>query len=103
MNTIVIKFGGSSVSDNENLQKVAQKILKLYEENNKIVVVVSAQEKMTDKLINEAKELSETPNKRELDMLISSGEQISSAKLAILLNEQGYPAISLTGWQAGIL
>ena len=102
MNTIVIKFGGSSVSDNENLQKVAQKILKLYEENNKIVVVVSAQEKMTDKLINEAKELSETPNKRELDMLISSGEQISSAKLAILLNEQGYPAISLTGWQAGI-
>lgn len=102
MNTIVIKFGGSSVSDNENLQKVAQKILKLYEENNKIVVVVSAQGKMTDKLINEAKELSETPNKRELDMLISSGEQISSAKLAILLNEQGYPAISLTGWQAGI-
>lgn len=102
MNTIVIKFGGSSVSDNENLQKVAQKILKLYEENNKIVVVVSAQGKMTDKLINEAKELSENPNKRELDMLISSGEQISSAKLAILLNEQGYPAISLTGWQAGI-
>ena len=102
MNTIVIKFGGSSVSDNENLQKVAQKILKLYKENNKIVVVVSAQGKMTDKLINEAKELSETPNKRELDMLISSGEQISSAKLAILLNEQGYPAISLTGWQAGI-
>lgn len=102
MDTIVIKFGGSSVADNEKLKIVAEKIIKLYEEDNNIVVVVSAQGKTTDKLIREAKELSDKPNKRELDALLSVGEHISASKLAILLKELGYEAISLTGWQAGI-
>lgn len=102
MDTIVIKFGGSSVADNEKLQKVAQKIIKLNEKRNKIVVVVSAQGKITDKLIKEAEELALKPEKREMDMLVSIGEQISASKLSILLNYLGYKSISLTGWQAGI-
>ena len=102
MDTIVLKFGGSSVADNEKLKVVADKIIGLYEKENNIVVIVSAQGKTTDKLIGEAKELSEFPQDREMDVLLSSGEQMSTAKLSILLNEMGYPAISLTGWQAGI-
>ncbi len=102
MDTIVIKFGGSSVADNEKLQTVANKTIKLYEEKNNIVVVVSAQGKTTDKLIKEADELALKPNKRELDVLLSAGEQISASKLAILLNYLGYEATSLMGWQVGI-
>lgn len=102
MDTIVIKFGGSSVADNEKLQRVADKIIKLYEEENNVVVVVSAQGKMTDRLIKEAEELSLKPDSREMDTLLSVGEQISASKLAILLDYLGYEAISLTGWQAGI-
>lgn len=102
MDTIVIKFGGSSVADNEKLQTVANKIIKLYEEDNNVVVVVSAQGKMTDRLIKEAEELSLKPDSREMDTLLSVGEQISASKLAILLDYLGYEAISLTGWQAGI-
>ena len=102
MDTIVIKFGGSSVADDEKLKKVAYKTIKLYEEDNNVVVVVSAQGKTTDKLIKEAEELSISPDKREMDTLLSVGEQISAAKLSILLNEFGYDTISLTGWQAGI-
>lgn len=102
MDTIVLKFGGSSVADNEKLKLVAYKIIDLYQKNHNIVVVVSAQGKTTDKLISEAKELSEITEDREMDVLLSSGEQISSAKLSLLLNKMGYPAISLTGWQAGI-
>lgn len=103
MDTIVLKFGGSSVADNERLKIVADKIIKLYEKEHNIVVVVSAQGKTTDKLIGEAKELANFPTSREMDVLLSSGEQMSTAKLSILLNEMGHPAISLTGWQAGIL
>ncbi len=102
MDTIVLKFGGSSVADNEKLKLVANKIIQMKEKNYNIVVVVSAQGKTTDHLILEAKELSETIEDREMDVLLSSGEQISSAKLSILLNKLGYEAISLTGWQAGI-
>lgn len=102
MDTIVLKFGGSSVADNEKLKLVADKIIGLYEKNHNIVVVVSAQGKTTDKLISEAKELSENTEEREMDVLLSSGEQMSTAKLSILLNKMGYPSISLTGWQAGI-
>ncbi len=102
MDTIVLKFGGSSVADNEKLQTVAKKIIKLYDDEKNIVVVVSAQGKMTDELIKQAEELSLKPNKREMDVLLSVGEQITTAKLAILLNYLGYDAISLTGWQAGI-
>lgn len=102
VDTIVLKFGGSSVADNEKLKLVADKIIGLYEKKHNIVVVVSAQGKTTDKLISEAKELSEKTEDREMDVLLSSGEQMSSAKLSILLNQMGYKAISLTGWQAGI-
>ena len=102
MDTIVLKFGGSSIADNEKLQLVANRITKLYDKGNKIVVILSAQGKTTDKLIEEAKELSPTINNRELDSLLSSGEQVSISKLGILLNSMGYQAISLNGWQAGI-
>ena len=101
MDTIVLKFGGSSVSDNIKLNVVADKIKDFYK-NNRVVVVVSAQGKTTDNLIKEANTLSNMPNERELDVLLSSGEQISMAKLSILLNRKNIPAISLTGWQAGI-
>ena len=102
MDTIVMKFGGSSVADNIRLNLVAEKIIELYDKNNNIVAVVSAQGKTTDNLIKEAGELSSRPNDREMDMLLSCGEQITISKLSILLNRMGYNAISLTGWQAGI-
>lgn len=103
MDLVVLKFGGSSVANNIKLNIVAEKIKKFYNENKKIIVVVSAQGKTTDSLIKEAKSLANMPNKRELDVLLSTGEQISMAKLAILLNRLNMPAVSLTGWQAGIL
>lgn len=102
MDTIVMKFGGSSVADNDKLKLVANKIINLYDKKNNIVVILSAQGKTTDKLIQEAKELSNNTEDREMDMLLSCGEQISIAKLSILLNSMGYKSISLTGWQAGI-
>lgn len=103
MDTIVMKFGGSSVADNEKLKLVAKRIIDMYDKDNNIVVILSAQGKTTDKLISEALELSKNTKDREMDMLLSCGEQISIAKLSILLNEMGYDSISLTGWQAGIL
>ena len=99
---IVLKFGGSSVSNNENLKIVANKIIDFKNNNPNIVVILSAQGKTTDKLINEAYELTEEVDKRELDALVSCGEQMSAAKLSILLNSLGFPSVSLTGWQAGI-
>lgn len=114
MDTIVMKFGGSSVADNDKLKIVAQKIIDMYNKENNIVVILSAQGKTTDKLINEASQIikenvkiespSENPEIfREMDMLLSTGEQVSISKLSILLNNMGYKSISLTGWQAGIL
>ncbi len=102
MDTIVLKFGGSSVANDETLKLVANKIIDFYNKKNNVVVVVSAQGKTTDLLISEASSLSSNPDKREMDVLLSVGEQITIAKLAILLKELGYRAISLTGWQAGI-
>lgn len=103
MDTIVLKFGGSSVADNIRLNVVADRIKDFYNQGKSIVAVVSAQGKTTDNLLKEASELSSIPNERELDVLLSSGEQISMSKLAILLNRKEVPAISLTGWQAGIM
>lgn len=103
MNIKVIKFGGSSVADNKKLKMAAQKTISFLKEDTKVVCILSAQGNTTDKLIEEAKALSKSPNKRELDMLVSVGEQISCAKFAILLQEMGYSAISFTGWQAGII
>ena len=102
METIVLKFGGSSLADNIKLNIVVNKIIEFYNQKKKVVVVVSAQGKTTDNLIKEAKELSYMPNEREMDVLLSTGEQISISKLSILLNQMGYSAVSLTGWQAGI-
>ena len=102
MDTIVLKFGGSSVADNAKLNIVAKKIIDIKQKTKNVVVVVSAQGKTTDRLIKEAKELSNNASEREMDMLLSTGEQCTASKLSILLNEKGYPAISLTGWQAGI-
>lgn len=102
MDIVVLKFGGSSLATNERLKLVAEKILNHKKENTHIVAILSAQGKTTNKLIEEANELSNNCQKRELDMLLSTGEQISCAKLAILLNDMGNNTISLTGWQAGI-
>lgn len=102
MNTIVLKFGGTSVADNIKLNVVAEKVINLKKEAKNVVVVVSAQGKTTNQLIKEAQELSAIPEEREMDMLLSTGEQITASKLSILLNRMGYPTISLTGWQAGI-
>lgn len=103
MDTVILKFGGSSVADNIKLNVVAEKVISIKKETKNVVVVVSAQGKTTDKLIKEAQELSAIPQEREMDMLLSTGEQITASKLSILLNRKGYKAISLTGWQVGII
>ena len=103
MGIVVQKFGGSSVADKDRLLNVYKHIIKEYEKNNKVVVVVSAQGKTTDKLVLEEKEISLNPSKREHDVLVSVGEQITISKLAIYLNELGYDAISFTGWQVPII
>lgn len=103
MGIVVQKFGGSSVADKDKLLNVCKHIIKEYEKNQKIVVVVSAQGKTTDKLVEEEKEISSNPDKREHDVLVSIGEQITIAKLAIYLKELGYDAISYTGWQVPII
>lgn len=102
MNTIILKFGGSSVADNIKLNVVAEKVISFKEKAKNVVVVVSAQGKTTNQLIKEAQELSAIPEEREMDMLLSTGEQITASKLSILLNRKGCKAISLTGWQSGI-
>lgn len=103
MGLIVQKFGGSSVATTEKLQLVAEHIKKELDKENKIVVVVSAQGKTTDRLISEEKELTKKNSGREHDVLVSTGEQITIAKLAMLLNEKGIKAVSLTGWQIPIV
>lgn len=103
MGIIVQKFGGSSVADISKLQLVAEHIIKEISKGNKVVVVVSAQGKTTDRLIAEEAEITKKPNKREHDVLVSTGEQITIAKLSMLLNSRGYDAVSLTGWQIPII
>lgn len=101
MALVVMKFGGSSVANKERLFNVARIIGDVYDQGNDLVVVVSAQGDTTDELIEKAKEITEKPSKRELDMLMSTGEQISVSLLAMALDVLGYHAISLTGYQAG--
>ena len=102
MGIIVQKFGGCLVENTEKLFHICEHITKEYDRNHKVIVVVSAQGKTTDCLIKEAKEISEELDKRELDVLLSVGEQITIAKLALCLKKLGYPAISLAGWQIPI-
>ncbi len=102
MGIIVQKYGGNLVKDKENLLKVANNIIKTYNNGNQVVVVVSAQGNTTDELANKINEITNIPIKREVDVVLSSGEQITIGLLSIILNDLGYPAISYTGWQAGI-
>ncbi|MDR1240416.1 MAG: aspartate kinase [Oscillospiraceae bacterium] len=101
MSLIVKKFGGTSVAGKERMLNAAEIIKKTYLKNNKIVVVVSAQGNTTDELLEKAWQININPSKRELDVLLCAGEQISMALLAIALEKLGIEAISLTGWQAG--
>lgn len=101
MSLIVQKFGGSSVRDAERVMNVAKIVTDTYKQGNSVVVVVSAQGDTTDDLIAKAKEINTNPSKREMDMLLTSGEQISIALLAMAIEKLGYPVISLLGWQAG--
>lgn len=103
MGIIVQKFGGSSVANIEKLEMVSEHILSEVEKGNKIVVVVSAQGKTTDRLISEEAEVTKNPDRREHDVLVSTGEQITIAKLAMLLKDKGYKAVSLAGWQIPIV
>jgi len=99
---IVQKYGGSSVANAERLGNVANRIIETYNQGHSVVVVVSAQGDTTDELIEKAMEINENPSKREMDVLLSTGEQISMALLAMAIEKQGYHATSLTGFQAGI-
>lgn len=102
MSTIVQKFGGSSVANAERVFNVARRVTDTYKEGNSVVVVVSAQGDTTDDLIEKAKEINENASKREMDMLLSTGEQISIALLAMAIEKLGFPVTSLTGWQLGM-
>ena len=102
MGIVVQKFGGSSVESTEKLFNICKYITKEFDKGNKVIVVVSAQGKTTDNLIKEAKEIDENLDKRELDVLLSIGEQITISKLSMCLKKLGYKAVSLTGWQIPI-
>lgn len=99
MALIIQKYGGTSVADAERVKEVAKRVLKYKKEGHDVIVVVSAPAGTTDSLIRRAYELSETPNKRELDMLLTSGEQISIASLAIAIEDLGRKAVSLNAFQ----
>lgn len=103
MGIIVQKFGGSSVADAQKVRNVANRVVDAYRDGNSVVVVVSAQGDTTDDLIEKAREINENPSKREMDMLLATGEQISIALLAMAIEKIGVPVISLTGWQAGFV
>ncbi len=102
MALIVQKFGGSSVADRDRVMNVARIITETYKQGNDVVVVLSAQGDTTDDLIEKAREINPTPSKREMDMLLTTGEQISVALCAMAIEGMGFPVISLTGWQAGV-
>lgn len=102
MALIVQKFGGSSVADAQKIQNVCNVITRTYDAGNDVVVVLSAQGDTTDDLIEKAKEINPNASKREMDMLLSTGEQISISLAAMCLEKMGYPAVSLTGWQVGM-
>ena len=102
MSALAMKYGGSSLSSVQQIQQVAQMISQKKEAYDDIVVVVSAMGKTTNGLIEMAQTITETPNKREMDVLLSTGEQISISLLSIALNALNHKSISLTGWQAGI-
>ena len=103
MSLIVKKFGGSSVADADRVRNVAERVVEDYKNGNSVVVVVSAQGDTTDDFLAKAAEINDKPSKREMDVLLSAGEQISMALLAMAIEKLGCPVVSLTGWQAGII
>ena len=102
MALIVQKFGGSSVADAAKINRVAGIIKDTYDAGNDVIVVLSAQGDTTDDLIDKAHEINPSPSKREMDMLLSTGEQISIALCAMALERMNVPVVSLTGWQVGM-
>lgn len=103
MGIVVEKFGGTSVADTDKLFNVCKHVIEEYKKNNKVVVVVSAQGQTTDKLVLEEKEITDNPDAREHDVLLSVGEQITISKLAMCFKKLGYKAVSYTGWQIPIV
>ncbi len=103
MALIVQKYGGTSVGSVDRIQAVAQRVIKTVNAGNSVVVVVSAMGKTTDGLVKLANEISSNPSRREMDMLLSTGEQVTIALLSMALQELGQPAVSLTGAQVGIV
>lgn len=103
MSLIVQKYGGSSVANAERIRNVAKRVIKTKKAGNKVVVVVSAMGDMTDDLITLSEQITKNPSDREMDMLLSTGEQVSVALLAMAIEEMGHPAISMTGPQVGIM
>ena len=103
MGIVVQKYGGTSVADSQKIKNVANAAIKEYKNGNNVVVVVSAMGHTTDYLVKLAGEISEKPDNREMDMLLSTGEQVSIALLTMAIQEAGYPAISLIASQVGIL
>jgi len=101
--TVVMKFGGTSVAGAEQIKRAAQRIVATREAGNRAVAVLSARGKTTDELVSQALEISDRPDSREMDMLLSSGERISCALCAMAIHDLGHKAISLTGSQAGIV
>ena len=101
--TVVMKFGGTSVADAERIKRAASRIAQAADEGARVVAVLSARGKTTDELVSMAYEVSERPHPREMDMLLSTGERISCALAAMVINDLGHEAISLTGSQAGIV
>ncbi|HUU41894.1 MAG TPA: hypothetical protein VMW42_13240, partial [Desulfatiglandales bacterium] len=102
MALIVQKYGGTSVGSIEKIKRVAEKVIEYYKRGDKLVVVLSAMAGKTDSLINLAKEMTETPDPRELDVLMSTGEQVSISLFAIAIKSMGYDCCSLLGFQAAI-
>ncbi|MEG2455162.1 MAG: aspartate kinase, partial [Oscillospiraceae bacterium] len=102
MGLIVQKFGGSSVADADKVRNVARIVTETYRKGHNVVVVLSAQGDTTDDLIAKAMEMNPKASKREMDMLLATGEQISCSLLAMAIEAMGYAVVSLTGWQAGV-
>ncbi|MGA9287773.1 MAG: aspartate kinase, partial [Anaerobacillus sp.] len=98
----VLKFGGTSVGDVEKIKNVSRRLIDAVNAGDEVVAVVSAMGKTTDELVGLSKGITANPSARELDMLLTTGEQVTTALLSMALNEEGYEAVSLTGWQAGI-
>ncbi|HCM41762.1 MAG TPA: aspartate kinase [Candidatus Omnitrophota bacterium] len=103
MSLIVQKYGGSSVANAERILNVAKRVIKTKKAGNQVVVVVSAMGDMTDDLITLSEQITKNPSDREMDMLLSTGEQVSVALLAMAIEEMGHPAVSMTGPQVGIM